>query len=127
LEHAKSNLGPLSAPLYLARTEDGVFVSTEAPGGADDEAIVLQLLAEANARGENVSPAVRAPNNAHAVLSVDPRFPKNLKSGDVARVVRSLKASGRVVDETYRKDRQDRQRLRVVGEVGAPEKTGEEF
>lgn len=121
LTHQKSNAGLLAEPLYLMRGADGVLLTGQAPGGSDDRAAVLQLIATHCERGVTISPHPSAKNNAYAVLRNDAAFPASLKKDEFGRVLASLFSSGEIFNQLFSTaDRKERMRIAVAGTGVAP-------
>lgn len=101
LEHQKSNLGLRSDPIYMQWIDGGLLANVDAPGGADDRTTILRLIAEAYDRGEFISPASNASNNAYKVLELSPGFPRGLSRQGLSAVIRELESAGMITKENY--------------------------
>lgn len=101
LEHQKSNLGLRSEPIYLRWSDNGLLAQADAPGGHDDCATILRLIAEAYGRGEYISPSANAANNAYKVLQLSPEFPRGLSRQNLSAVIRDLENKGVLIKEPY--------------------------
>lgn len=101
LEHQKSNYGVLSNPIYLRWTDCGLLELADAPGGTDDRALVLRLIAEAYNRGEYISPSANSSANAYKILQLSPEYPKRLSRQSLYAVIRDLETSMTIKREAY--------------------------
>ncbi len=119
LEHQKSNFGPRSDPIYLRWTDGGLLALADAPGGTDDRATVLRLIAEAYSRCEFISPSSNAANNAYKVMQLSPEYPRQLSRTRLAAVIAELLAGKLLTKETYSTGhRNTRQRYAVSSACG---------
>lgn len=118
LEHQKSNLGPRSEPIYLRWTDGGLLTQADAPGGTDDRATVLRLITEAFSRGEYISPAANAANNAYKVLQLSPEFPRGLSRKGLSAVIRGLELEGIITQETFSTGHRNTRQRYAVSAVG---------
>lgn len=113
LEHQKSNLGKLRAPLTLSWVDGGLpqlvegsnFDGAHQQGRADDDRAValLKLLAEFEGRAQYASPSPTARNNVHNLLKSEPAFTAlKLRPDDTKRIVNQCQRAGWLVPLDYR-------------------------
>lgn len=116
LEHQKSNLGPMQAPLTLAWPADGLpelasnspdysGLHDRAQGRADDTAAagLLSLIAEFEGRGQFCHTGTTSRSNPHAVLSSEPAFKRmGLSKDDVRRIVNQCQRAGWIAPLDYK-------------------------
>ena len=128
LEHQKSNLGKRQEPITLHWPEGGLPVLTEGTAhkmpdeqeqGRTDDAnamALLQLIAEAESRGQHCSPVPTARNNVHAMLRGEVAFDAlGLKAHDTKRLTNNAHRAGWLSVVEYRTaDRKSRERWTVT-------------
>lgn len=125
IEHQKSNLGPMQAPLTLVWPADGLpelannspdysGLNDRAQGRADDTAAagLLSLIAEFEGRGQYCSPAITSKNTPFSMLASEPAFKRmGLSKDDVRRIVNQCQRAGWLAPLDYRTpNRKDSQR-----------------
>lgn len=117
LEHQKNNLGRRREPIEMIWPEGGIPMLDWKPGGAvaamaagRDSRVLLQLIHDAYARREYVSPSQQSRNHAIKVLGQEPDFPRR-KPGEIFRMLRNAEKDGLVTREVYRdNNRKERER-----------------
>lgn len=118
LEHQKSNLGPRAAPIHLQWGEAGLLEHAAVMSRFDATALVLRMIGIRYDRGEYISTAANASNNAFKVLRSDPAYPPSLTRNELARIMAGAEGSGLLNRESFTTDhRNSRQRWKVA--VGA--------
>lgn len=135
LEHQKSNLGPLAAPLVL-RWPHGGLPELDGPTAGIvahiaervDTTALLRLIAEFSGRGERVAVATTARTNAAKLLSNESTYPKGRKPGEVFDLLRRAQRAGYLEAVTYRgTDRHQREAWNVTAKgceyAGLPPET----
>jgi hypothetical protein len=129
LKHEKSNYGPKGDTLTLRRMNGcGLELAHEMAQGdparamLDEMALtpILTMMEEFYQRGESISTAINARNNAFKLLGNERAFPKGLKATDLWPLLRNAERQGRIHREHYRQDRKDRERWKVGAASSAP-------
>jgi len=122
LEHQKSNLGPLAAPLVLRWPHGGLpELDTPAAGivahiaeRVDTQAL-LRLIAEYSERGERVAVGTTARTNAARLLADESAYPKGRKPGEVFDLLRRAQRAGYLEAASYKgADRHQREAWHVT-------------
>ncbi|MCZ2103092.1 MAG: AAA family ATPase [Comamonadaceae bacterium] len=108
LEHQKSNLGPLAAPLALHWPHGGLpELDTPAAGVVahiaerGDTTALLKLIAEFSERGEYIAPGTTSPSNAARLLAHESTYPKR-KPREVFDLLRRAERAGHIERTSYR-------------------------